>query len=645
MSLIKQVYLVVFIVISAIFVMFTNNFIFMKYSADQVDVVETLSQELNVASNNFFNSLAKNDLGALKIMEDVLVTKKYKSIEIVSEKGKKLFSKKLDNNYKAKTNWLLDRYKITNKRIYVPVKLNNQDVFITATVSTAYMQAALWHKISSIVKKILFLYFIFVAISFAILYVILKPLKIVTMHAKKLSNKEFFLEEELPLAGDVRTIADSLNNMSLKVKKTFTENNEFSELMRSNTYRDTITGLGNKDYFRSNLEQMLRGSESGIGGLLIVVQIKLYPLHAEYLSVVARNLLGCAKKKSKITMLSHFGDGKFALIVKNIMCGRDKEVLQKEISAYGLLLIDKLSSIKVDGNKLDCTVYVGITEYQQGTFVRDLISQAESALGVALLSDESKWSQYDGSQKVSLLPDVHWNSYLRQALEEKKYVLHYQPVYFYEKDGTLLFHNEVLIRLLGPKKELIMSGSFLPIAYQENLGVEFDQSVVESLLERIKDNKDGWQRYGINLSAQSLHSKPFLEWLEKRLQDAGELARRITFEFAEEIACKDMERFETFINVVEKYGVQVGLDHFGCNFKSFEYLEKLKVAYLKVDGNYTRKIESNPYNQAIVRSFVDIAHSVDILVFATCVETDLERDALSKLHIDGMEGYLMGQPI
>ncbi|HRE31428.1 MAG TPA: EAL domain-containing protein [Candidatus Berkiella sp.] len=65
---------------------------------------------------------------------------------------------------------------------------------------------------------------------------------------------------------------------------------------------------------------------------------------------------------------------------------------------------------------------------------------------------------------------------------------------------------------------------------------------------------------------------------------------------------------------------------------------------IKIDGGFVRQIEESKENQFFVRSLVDIAHSLDILVIAEAVETQSEYDMLQKLKVDGAQGYFVGKP-
>ena len=70
----------------------------------------------------------------------------------------------------------------------------------------------------------------------------------------------------------------------------------------------------------------------------------------------------------------------------------------------------------------------------------------------------------------------------------------------------------------------------------------------------------------------------------------------------------------------------------------------LKLNYLKIDGGFIKNIHEQEGNQTFIRSLVDIAHSLGILVIAESVENENEFSMLEKLKVDGAQGYFVGKP-
>ncbi|MCK4707390.1 MAG: EAL domain-containing protein, partial [Gammaproteobacteria bacterium] len=189
---------------------------------------------------------------------------------------------------------------------------------------------------------------------------------------------------------------------------------------------------------------------------------------------------------------------------------------------------------------------------------------------------------------------------------------------------------------------LIPAGIFMPIAERHQLTSAIDKIVIDKLIGTI--NKDSQLQYAINLSPVSLQDTSFTQWLLMRLGQNSETAGKLIFETTEMGAITDLESMKGLIANIQQAGSQFSLDHFGTASPSFGYLCKLKLNYIKIDGSYIRNIELNEDNQFFIRSLVEIAHGLDIQVIAEYVETSAERTKLQELHVDSIQGYLLGKP-
>jgi EAL domain-containing protein (putative c-di-GMP-specific phosphodiesterase class I) len=107
---------------------------------------------------------------------------------------------------------------------------------------------------------------------------------------------------------------------------------------------------------------------------------------------------------------------------------------------------------------------------------------------------------------------------------------------------------------------------------------------------------------------------------------------------------ENIDSLKTFITKMNARLTNVGLDHFGRGFASFGYLKTLKLDFIKIDGSYVQGIMDNKDNQFFIASVVNIAHSLDIKVFAVSVESEEEWKLMGELGVDGVLGYAVGLP-
>ncbi|RRS30780.1 MAG: hypothetical protein OI74_16355, partial [Gammaproteobacteria bacterium (ex Lamellibrachia satsuma)] len=121
-------------------------------------------------------------------------------------------------------------------------------------------------------------------------------------------------------------------------------------------------------------------------------------------------------------------------------------------------------------------------------------------------------------------------------------------------------------------------------------------------------------------------------------------AKKICFEITETVALSDLKQAANFFSQLREMGCSVALDDFGTGTASFEYLKRLHVDYLKIDGSFIREIEGNKLDYVIVTAIRDVARSTGTKTIAEYVETDGVLDLLIKLGVDYGQGYIFGKP-
>jgi EAL domain-containing protein (putative c-di-GMP-specific phosphodiesterase class I) len=92
-------------------------------------------------------------------------------------------------------------------------------------------------------------------------------------------------------------------------------------------------------------------------------------------------------------------------------------------------------------------------------------------------------------------------------------------------------------------------------------------------------------------------------------------------------------------------GCRLSLDDFGTGYSSLAYLQRLPIHELKIDQSFVLAMNEDSNAAVIVRSVVNLAHSLDLAVVAEGVEKREIYDRLNLLGCDQVQGYLIGQPM
>jgi diguanylate cyclase (GGDEF)-like protein/PAS domain S-box-containing protein len=226
---------------------------------------------------------------------------------------------------------------------------------------------------------------------------------------------------------------------------------------------------------------------------------------------------------------------------------------------------------------------------------------------------------------------------IRVALAEDRFVLYGQPIVGLHS-GLVAYH-ELLIRMRSDDGVIIAPGDFLPAAERFGLIVEIDRWVTEHALRMAIEG----ERVTINLAGPSIGDEQVLMLIHEALAN-GLNPANVIFEITETAAMSNFEKAERFAQTLNDTGCNLALDDFGTGFGSFTYLKHLNARYLKIDLEFVRDLVSNDTDQKVVKSIVDIAHSLEKQTIAEGVEDAATLTALKDRGVDFAQGFYLGRP-
>lgn len=230
---------------------------------------------------------------------------------------------------------------------------------------------------------------------------------------------------------------------------------------------------------------------------------------------------------------------------------------------------------------------------------------------------------------------------VRQALDEGRAVLAYQPIVQADGSGRPAFY-EGLIRVADRSGRFIPARDFVSAVEHDELGRRLDceaLSIGVAALARAPG-----LRLSVNMSARSIGYKPWMRILHRALRSDETIGERLILEITERSAILMPEIVRSFMDDVQQSGVCFALDDFGAGYTSFRYLRDFCFDILKIDGQFIRGIHASPDDQALVRALISLARHFDMLSVAEFVETEQDANLLMRLGIDCLQGYYFGRP-
>ena len=246
---------------------------------------------------------------------------------------------------------------------------------------------------------------------------------------------------------------------------------------------------------------------------------------------------------------------------------------------------------------------------------------------------------------------------IAEAISNNELSLVYQPK-VHCKNG-LLHGFEALARWNSPRFGPVPPGRFIPVAEANGLmdeltGVVIDQGLnwyAGELLPAVRSgsgesrNDDDLPNLSLNLSARTLGDASFVERVAASCVQLGIPPQQLVFELTETSAMEDPVASLDLLTRLRMKGFQLSIDDFGTGYSSMLQLVRLPFSEIKVDCSFVMKSSSSEESRAVIRSIVELGHSLGLRATAEGVEDAEALKYLTEIGCDLAQGYYISRPL
>ena len=315
----------------------------------------------------------------------------------------------------------------------------------------------------------------------------------------------------------------------------------------------------------------------------------------------------------------------------------DKGVDINDFTLLASFLNEKISQkyFKIDGkNELNISATFGISYGSHS-----LLENADMALKLAkkgkkhfLIYNDSMHTEKEYEKNLD------WTRRLKIAIEEDRIVPLFQPIV--DNRTNKIVKYEALMRIKDKNGSYIAPIHFLELAKKNKLYHQLTKIMIEKTFKRFQDLT---YSVSINVTVEDILNKEIYDFIIQKLQESR-IGNRIVFEIIESEGIENFSEVLEFINDIKSYGAKISIDDFGTGYSNFEYLMKLKVDYIKIDGSMIKNLDFDDNSKTITRTIVNFAKEMNIKTIAEFVHSKNVFESVRTLDVDYSQGYYFGEP-
>ena len=306
--------------------------------------------------------------------------------------------------------------------------------------------------------------------------------------------------------------------------------------------------------------------------------------------------------------------------------------------------------VHCSGHSVDLSLTYGLADSgdpAQGATalpVDTLLRNAEVALHSAKRAAVG-FAWHSEAQEAARLSHLSLLSDLRQAVATSQLQMWLQPKFSLATGRAV--GAEALVRWQHPTRGFVSPAEFVPFAEQAG----YITMVTNWMLEQALRTLAAWApthpelSIAVNVSTRDLQHKGFAERVAHMVEASGVPAKRLRLEITESGLMDDPTHSVALLHALRDIGTPLSIDDFGTGYSSLAYLQKLPVSELKIDRSFIDKLDQSPGTQKLVRAMTEMGHGLDLMVTAEGVETEAERETITRLGVDVMQGYLASKPL
>lgn len=479
-------------------------------------------------------------------------------------------------------------------------------------------------------------------------YQISKPIASLARAMHTVTAEESF-NAEVKVSGsrEIAELATGFNSMLAELQRRDRLTKLADARLQEQARTDSLTDLPNRRLFTESLSSAIAAARrTGRPLGLLYIDLDGFKLVNDSLGHSIGDVLLCAvaaRFKSRVRQsdtLARIGGDEFTIILTTLVTTEDAGVVANS-------LLDCLTKpFDVEGREISIGASIGISIFddsQQDS--ADLLRQADSAMYAAKRRGRNRAEYFSDDLGSMARERLTLENQLRGAIGRGEIYVHYQPEIDLATKRVVRF--EALARWSHPELGEITPNRFIPVAEESGLIHALGYYIMElACREAVK-----WQRssrtpieVAVNVSPIQFNSENIIQEIGQILERTGLRPELLQVELTESVMMGSLQQSLEKMQGLHALGVTLALDDFGTGYSCLSYLPDLPFGAIKLDRSFVLKLTKGSDSKQMIRSIVDLAHSMRMRVIAEGIETSSQLELVRELGVDEVQGFLLGRP-
>ena len=469
-----------------------------------------------------------------------------------------------------------------------------------------------------------------------------RPLERVEQAAARMAAGDYSAHIEVRSGDELGRVAKAMNTLASAVAAREAE-------IENVAYVDRLTGLPNRTLLRR-----LASDKPGIEAAVLLMDVARLRTVNEVLGFetgdallvqVAQRLraaLGQDAEEADLAgsmTLARMPGGVFALLCPALSRAAVERLRERlEAAASGAWVCD--------GHPVDVHLVFGLADAaDEPTLTIDgLLRRAELAVGDAKRHKRS-WVWHAPADDAARSRQLSLLSSLQHAASSGELEMWLQPKH--SLHSGRLMGMEALVRWRHPEHGYVSPAEFIPFAEKTGHIGQVTSAMITMALQALVE----WAPHhpdlsiAVNVSALDVRDASFADHVKQLAQQHRAPLHRLRLEITESSVMEDADSVLPVLHALRALGVQLSIDDFGTGYSSLAYLHRLPVNELKIDRSFVAGADRHAEARALLKTIIDLGHSLKMSVTAEGIERPEERDLLATLGCDVAQGYLIARPL